>query len=56
MTKHKLNSSKFTSKSPLQKKAHKHKFNPNYYPLVARVDSSLIESTYIFPETLKQNA
>ena len=32
------------------------KFNPNYYPSVARVDSSLIESTYIFFETLKQNA
>ena len=32
------------------------KFNPNYYPLVARVDSSLIESTCIFLETLKQNA
>ena len=29
------------------------KFNPNYYPSVARVDSSLIESTYILPETLK---
>ena len=34
----------------------KHKFNPNYYPSVARVDSSLIESTCIFSETLKQNA
>ena len=32
------------------------KFNPNYYPAVARVDNSLIESIYIFPETLKQNA
>ena len=29
-----------------------HKFNPNYYPLVARVDSSSIELTCIFPETL----
>ena len=56
MTKHNLNSSKFTSKSPLQNNAHKHKFNPNYYPSVARVDNSLIESTCIFPETLKQNA
>ena len=36
--------------------AHKNKFNPNYYPSVARVDSSLIESTCIFPETFKQNA
>ena len=34
----------------------KHKFNPNYYPSIAKVDSSLIESTCIFPETLKQNA
>ena len=34
----------------------KHKFNPIYYPSVARVDNSLIESIYIFPETLKQNA
>ena len=34
----------------------KHKFNSNYYPSVARVDSSLIESTCIFLETLKQNA
>ena len=56
MTEHNLNSSKFTSKSPLQNNAHKHKFNPNYYPSVARVDNSLIESTCIFLETLKQNA
>ena len=32
------------------------KFNPNYYPSVARVDSNLIELTCLFPETLKQNA
>ena len=32
--------------------AHKNKFNPNYYPSVASVDNSLIESTCIFPETL----
>ena len=56
MTKHNLNSSKFTNKSPLQNNAKKHKFNPNYYPLVARVDNSLIESTCIFPEILKQKA
>ena len=30
------------------------KCNPNYYPSVARVDSSLIESTCIFLETLKK--
>ena len=29
---------------------------PNYYPSIARVDSGLIESTCIFPETFKQNA
>ena len=29
------------------------KFNPNYYPSVVKVDSNLIESTYIFPETFK---
>ena len=36
--------------------AHKKKFNPNDFPSVASVDSSLIESTCIFPETFKQNA
>ena len=56
MTKHNLNSSKFTSKSPLQNNAQKTQIQSNYYPSVARVDSSLIESTCIFPETLKQNA
>ena len=55
MIKHNLNSLKFTSKGPLQNNAQKHKFNHNYYPSVARVDSNLIESTYIFTKTLKQN-
>ena len=32
----------------------KNKFNPNYYPSVASVDSSSIESTCIFPETLNK--
>ena len=41
-------------KSPLQKNAHKQKFNPNYYPSVASVDSSSIESTCIFLETLNK--
>ena len=40
--------------SPLQKNAHYNKSNPNYYPSVASVDSSSIESTYIFPETLNK--
>ena len=30
------------------------KFNPNYYPSVASVDSSSIESICIFPETLNK--
>ena len=32
----------------------KHKFNSNYYLSVASVDSSTIESTCIFPETLNK--
>ena len=44
----------------LQRKAlyktnpHKNKLNPNYYPSVASVDSSSIESTCIFPKTLNK--
>ena len=34
--------------------AHKNKFNPNDYPSVASVDSSSIESTCIFCETLNK--
>ena len=41
-------------KSPLQNNAHKQKFNPNYYPSVASVDSNSIESTCIFPKTLNK--
>ena len=37
-----------------KKNAHYNKFNPNYYPSVASVDSSSIESTCIFPETLNK--
>ena len=40
--------------SPLQKNAHYNKSNPNYYPSVASLDSSSIELTYIFPETLNK--
>ena len=36
--------------------AHKKKFNPNYYLSVASVDSNSIESTCIFPKTLKPKA
>ena len=56
MTKHNLNSSKFTSKSPLQNNTQKTKIQFNYYPSVARVDSNSNESTCLFPETFKQNA
>ena len=49
-----LSSTKFTNKSPLQNNAHKYKFNPNDYPLVAREDSSSIKSTCIFPGHLNK--
>ena len=54
MTKHNLEAQSLQMKSPLQNNAHKQKFNPNYYPSVASVDSSSIESTCIFPETLNK--
>ena len=41
-------------KALYKKNAHKKKFNPNYYPLIASVDSSSIESTCICPETLNK--
>ena len=41
-------------KALYKKFAHKNKSNPNYYPLVATVDSNSIESTCIFPETLNK--
>ena len=56
MTKHNLVAQSLQIKALYKIMLTKHKFNPNYYPLVARVDSSLIETTCIFPETLKQNA
>ena len=34
--------------------AHKNKSIPNYYPSVASVDNSSIESTCILPETLNK--
>ena len=37
-----------------KKNAYKNKSNPNYYPAVANVDNSSIESTCIFPETLNK--
>ena len=56
MTKHNLLAQSLQIKAFYKIMLSKHKFNPNYYPLVAIVDSNLIESTCIFPETLKQNA
>ena len=56
VTKHNLLAQSLQIKALYKIMFTKHKFNPNYYPSVARVDSSLIESTYIFPETIKQNA
>ena len=56
MTKHNLLAQSLQMKALYKIMLKKLKFNPNYYPSVAKVDSSLIESTCIFPETLKQNA
>ena len=54
VTKHNLNNSKFTSRSPLQNNAQKHKFNPNYYPSVARVDNNLINQPVYFLKHLNK--
>ena len=56
VTKHNLLAQSLQIKALYKIMLIKHKFNPNYYPSVARVDSSSIELTCIFPETLKQNA
>ena len=56
MTKHNLLAQSLQIKALYKIILTKHEFNPNYSPLVVRVDSSLIESICIFPETLKQNA
>ena len=49
-----LEAQSLQNKIPLHNNAHKHKFNPNYDPSVVRIDSSSIESTCIFPETLNK--
>ena len=41
-------------KALYKKYAHENKSNPNYYPLVAIVDSSSIESICIFPKTINK--
>ena len=51
-----LEAQRLQIKALYKKNAQKQKFNPNYYPSIAREDSSSIESTCIFPKTLKQNA
>ena len=56
MTKHNLLAQSLQIEAIYKIMLTKHKFNPNYYPSVARVDNGLIESTCIFSETLKQNA
>ena len=54
MTKHNLLAQSLQIKALYKIILTKHKFNPNYYPLVVRVDSGLIESTCIFPEILNK--
>ena len=40
--------------SPLQKYCPTQQIHPNYHLSVASVDSSITESTYIFPKTLNK--
>ena len=56
MTKHKLNkiAQSLHKNNPIQKDSPTQKIQPNYYLSVASVDSSMIESTCIFPETLNK--
>ena len=54
MTKHKHNAQSYKENSPLQTIKPIQKIQPNYYPQVASVDSSTIESTCIFPKTLNK--
>ena len=54
MTKHNLKAQSLQIKTLYKKNDHYNKSNPNYYPSVASVDSSKIESTCIFPETLNK--
>ena len=54
MTKHNLVAQSLQMKALYKIMLTKHKFNPNYYPSVARVDNNLIELTCIFPEHLNK--
>ena len=54
MTKHNLKAQSLQIKALYKKNAHYNKSSPNYYPLVASVDSSKIKLTCIFPETLNK--
>ena len=49
-----LQRKKKKKKALYKQHVHYNKFNPNYYPLVASVDNSPIESTCIFLETLNK--
>ena len=56
MTKHKHNAQSYKENSPFtNNKAHYKKNQPNYYPSVASVDSSMTESTCIFPKILNKH-
>ena len=56
MTKHKHNPQSYKENNPLQTiKPITKKIQPNYYPLVASVDSSTTESTCIFPKILNKH-
>ena len=56
MTKHKHNAQSYKENKPLQTiKPITKKIQPNYYPSVASVDSSMTESTCIFLEILNKH-
>ena len=46
--------SKLQVKALYKNNAHYKIIQPNYYPSIASVDSSMTKSTYIFPETLNK--
>ena len=56
MTKQKHNAQSYKENSPLKTiKPITKKIQPNYYPLVASVDSNTTESTCIFPKILNKH-
>ena len=44
----------YKEKALYKQHAHYNKFNPNYYPLVASINCSSIESNFIFPKILNK--